>query len=88
MATIDFSRLEIFSDIARTRCTVVDARKVISDAIYVNGYGIESHALALKIYNSVGPCEYDERECAIIMDFAHRCGTPSLIDALKEKCLG
>lgn len=82
MKTIDFTKLEIFTDLAKTRCVVSDVRKQISECIYNNGRGLAAHALALKIYNSNGAIEVNDDELAIIKDIINILGTPSLIDAI------
>lgn len=82
--TINFSRLEVFTDIAKTRCSVIDVRNQIADAIYQTGRGIASHALALKIYNSQDEVEYTEEEFTLIKDFVAQFGSPALIDAINK----
>lgn len=84
MTNINFQRLEVFTDIAKTQCTVVDVRNQIADAIYQNGRGIASHAVALKIYNSQGDTEYTDEEYALIKDFVAQFGSPALIDAVNK----
>lgn len=83
MITIDFSRLEVFADIAKTRCQVVDFRHELAESIYNMGRGIVAHALALKIYNSKGRTEYNDEEIGIIKGIINRGGSPSLIDAIE-----
>lgn len=78
---INFERVEVFEDVAHSRCRVVSIRKELADFIYTNGRGIAAHALALKIYNSKGEEEYDESECGMILEVA-KFGTPALIDAI------
>lgn len=82
MKTINFSRLEVFTDISKTQCQVVDVRKIIADAIYNTGHGIASHALALKIYNSQGDVEFNDEEYTTLKEFVSQFGTPALIDAI------
>lgn len=84
MISINFQRLELFTDIAKTQCRVVDIRQEIADSIYQTGRGIASHALALKIYNSQGKTEYTDEEYALIKDFVAQFGSPALIDAISE----
>lgn len=80
--TINFQRLEIFDDVAHSSCTVVDAREQFANVVYRMGNGIAAHALALKIYRSDGPTEYDDAEVALIRRFAERCA-PAFIDAMQ-----
>lgn len=82
MMILNFSRLELFTDIPKTKCQVMDVRKEIADAMYNTGRGIASHALALKIYNSQGETEYSDEEYALITDFVSQFGSPALIDAV------
>lgn len=84
MKTINFQRLEIFLDIQKTQCQVMDFRKPFANTIYSSGYGIEAHALALKIYNSQGATEYSDEECNLIMIYAKKFGAPALIDCLSD----
>lgn len=79
---IDFSRIEMFTDIAHTQCVVTDVRKQFADIIYNLGQGIAAHALALKIFNSKGPEFYDETECAMITEYSRHC-TPAFIEAIQ-----
>lgn len=86
MVKINFERLEIFTNLEKTQCVVQDMKKDFSSIIYQLGIGIEAHALALKIFNSHGEIEYDERECEIIGEMSKMC-TPSFMDAI-SKILG
>lgn len=78
---IDFSRIEIFTDVARTNCAVCDLRTQFADVIYNTGIGVAAHALALKIYNSEGPTFYDDKELILIEQYSKLC-TPAFIDAM------
>jgi hypothetical protein len=78
---IDFSRIEIFTDIAHTTCSICDLRTQFADVIYNMGNGIEAHALALKIYNSEGPTFYDDKELILIKKSSKLC-SPAFIDAV------
>lgn len=82
MRTINFQRLEVFTNIERTQCCISDVRKELGEAIYNNGHGIAAHALALKIYNSQGSIEIDDNEGLLLEKFVQQFGTPSLIDAI------
>lgn len=79
--TIDFSRVELFTDVAHKNCSVVDLRTQFADAIYNLGQGIESHALAFKIYQSEGLTHYDEKEVRLIEHYSKLC-SPAFIDAV------
>lgn len=78
---IDFSKIEIFTDVAHTTCTICDLRTQFADVIYNMGNGIEAHALAFKIYNSEGPTFYDDKELMFIEKYSKLC-SPSFIDAI------
>lgn len=80
---INFERIEIFTDMTKTKCVVQDVKKDFADIIYQFGRGIESHALALKIFNSKGETEYDEQECNLIRQLSELC-SPSFMDAMKK----
>lgn len=79
--TIDFSRIEIFTDVAHMNCSICDLRTQFADVIYSCGQGIASHALALKIYNSSGPEHFDEKELRLIEQYSKLC-SPAFIDAM------
>lgn len=81
MKRINFERIEIFSDIEHTRCSVCNVKKDFANAIYQNGYGIESHALALKIYNSSGETDFSDTEIELIKKYAAQC-QPAFYDAI------
>lgn len=83
MCKINFERIEIFADVAKTKCVVQDVKNDFADVIYQFGRGLEAHALALKIFNSKGETEYDERECNLILQFSELC-SPSFMDAMKN----
>lgn len=83
MKNINFERIEIFVDIAKTQCVVQDVKRDFADIIYQFGRGIEAHALAFKIFNSNGDTEYDERECNLIRQLSELC-SPSFMDAIKK----
>ncbi len=81
---INFKRVEVFSDVAHTQCSVNDIQKQVADMIYNVGTGIEAHALALKVFNADESTEYDMRECALIREFANRVCSPNIIDAITK----
>jgi hypothetical protein len=81
---INFEQLKVFTDIAKTRETVTNVKVQIADALYQNGFGIATHALAFKIYNTNGECELTEEECQILMAFVEQKCTPMIIEAFKN----
>ena len=80
---IDFTKIAIPMDIAKTSFQVADIRKEFANAIYVRGAGVACHALALKIYGSKGEEEYDDKEVDIIKQFAQMC-TPAVMDGIND----
>ena len=84
MKKIDFTKVEIYTGVANKTCFVRDIREDFADAIYSQGVGIKSHALALKIFNSKGEEEYDDEEVKFIKMFTEQFCSPSLIDAINK----
>ncbi|MBD5356237.1 MAG: hypothetical protein HDR88_04420 [Bacteroides sp.] len=82
--TIDFSRIEIFTDVAHQNCSICDLRQQFADVIYNVGSGIEALSLAMKIYNSDGPVEYNEREVRLIDTYTMKCCSPAFIEAMNR----
>lgn len=80
---IDFSKIEIFTDVAHKNCSICDLRTQFADVIYNYGQGIASHALALKIYNSSGPEHFDDKELHLIEQYSKLC-SPAFIDAIEQ----
>lgn len=83
MKKINFEKLELFTDIAKTNKVEKNVKNEIANYIYTNGSGIEMHALALKIYNSEGETEYNEKECELIRAASHSLA-PFFIDAIEN----
>lgn len=54
MKKINFSKMEIFTDVSREHTVFVDMRKSFANTIYQNGLGSDAHALELKIFNGEG----------------------------------
>lgn len=81
---LNFKNTEIFTNVAKTRCTVMDIREAFADVIYANGCGIKAHALALKIYNSDEETDFSEEEIKLIKEYSGLC-TPAVIDAIHKK---
>ena len=80
---INFERIELFADIAHTKCVVQNVKEDFSNVIYTMGHGIQAHALALKIYNSSGDTEYDENEVQLIKKYSELC-QPAFIEAIER----
>jgi len=81
MKKINFEKLETFTDITKTKKVEQDVKTEFANFIYKNAAGIEMHALALKIYNSEGETEYNEKECELIKAVS-RSLAPFFIDAI------
>lgn len=81
MKKINFSAIPVYKDIAKTQKGIINAKEDFANVIYNNGSGVEALSLALKIYNSEGEEEYNDRECEIIRSLAEKC-IPSFIDAV------
>lgn len=80
---IDFTKIAVPMDIAKTNFQVADIREEFAKVIYVRGSGVGCHALALKIYNSKGEENYNDKEIGIIKQFAQIC-TPCVMDAIYD----
>lgn len=83
MKKINFEKLEIFTDIAKTNKVEQNLKSEFANFIYKNAAGIEMHALAMKIYNSEGETEYNDKECELIRA-ASRSLAPFFIDAIEN----
>ena len=81
MVKINFKKIKIYKDIAKTKSEVVDMQDEVANAMYEKGQGIGFHALALKIYNANGEIELDDKEYGLLMAYANQMGTPAVIDA-------
>lgn len=62
MKKLNLKKLEVFTNFAKTKFVIVDSRESFADAIYQNFPRIGFQSLAMKIYNSEGEFEIDERE--------------------------
>ena len=80
---IDFTKIAVPMDIAKTSFQVVDIREEFANVIYMRGSGVGCHALALKIYNSKGEEDYNDKEIGIIKQFAQIC-TPCVMDGIND----
>lgn len=81
---IDFTKIEVPENLAKTRVAVVDIKESFADVIYQRGTGVACGALALKIYRSTPETEYDDREVELITALASRLLTPATIDGIKN----
>lgn len=81
---INFKKIKIYKDIAKTKVAVVDKQEEVANDLYEKGTGIKFHALALKIYNANGEIELDDKEYGLLMAYANQMCTPAIIDALQS----
>ena len=84
MKKINFTHFLMFTDIIHTKKRVVNIRFQLADDIYSHGSGIAFHALALKIYNSVGEVELTAEEVQLLQAYVESMGTPVMIDSLAD----
>ncbi len=80
---INFEKVEVFANLAKTKATIMNIKEGFADAIYTQGQGIACHALALKIYNSKGEEEYDDKEVQLIGVCSELC-SPAVMDGIKS----
>ena len=79
---INFEKVEVFTNVAKTKAAVIDIKEGFADAIYTQGQGVACHALALKIYNSKGEEEYSDKEEELISRCSELC-TPAVMDGIQ-----
>lgn len=80
---LNFDEVEVYTDLAKENKVVQNIRKEFANFIYVNGKGIASHAVALKIYNGNPETDYTPQEVDMIRSFSQGCA-PCVIDAITE----
>lgn len=79
---VNLERIEVFTDLAKTSCTVVDIREQIAELIYTNGQGLACSVLAHKLYENKGEVELDDKEVGILRKVAENFLTPCACDGL------
>lgn len=80
---IDFSKLPCWSDIRKQGKVNINVKYDLSNAMYMQGGGVEIGSLAMKIYNSEGEEEYSKEECNIILNFVSKVNV-MLADSLED----
>lgn len=85
MKKINFHKIEIFTDISRTKTFTGDGREEFANLLYTGCNGIAAHSLALKIYESEGAIEITESEEVLILSVAEQKCTPAFIDGIKKQ---
>lgn len=83
---LNLKKVEVFTNVAKTQCVVMDIREAFADLIYARGTGIKAHALALKVYNSDEMTDYTDDEVKLIRKYAEMC-TPAVIDAIEKQLM-
>lgn len=81
---INLERVEVFTDLSKTQCAVIDMRKQIANIIYSQGagLGLAGQALAVKMWNGNDDTEYTDDEVKIIKELVERTTAPCFIDAV------
>lgn len=81
---INLERVEVFTDLSKTQCAVIDMRKQIANIIYSQGagLGLAGQALAVKMWNGNDETEYTDDEVKIIKELVERTTAPCFIDAV------
>ena len=81
---IDFEKFKVFTDLTKSKTTEINVKSDFANVIYQRGQGLAYHALAIKIYNSIGETEFTPQEYAIMKRISEALFSPQFIDALKE----
>lgn len=85
MKKINLKRLEVFADMQKKICTVLDVHEQIANLVYANSYGFTGHALAHKVYESEGEIELTDEEARELGRLVATLGSAPLIDAILNK---
>lgn len=81
MKKINFTEVKVATSIKKDDFKVEDMRETLADAMYKNASKIGYMSLAMKIYNSKGEVELDEKETQLLKEFCQ--GFPLFVqDAL------
>lgn len=67
---INFNKFPCYTSIAKTSTVEINIKEILANTMYMRGSGIATGALAMKIYNSDGELDYDNKECEIIKQFS------------------
>lgn len=79
---VNFDKVKVYLSLDKEQGVIQNLRKDFANLIYMQGTGIEAHALALKIYNGNSETEYTEQEAMLIKKFSTMCA-PCVIDAFE-----
>lgn len=81
---VNFKELKIYVDITKKDYVFIDAKLQVANMLYTNTNGIESHALAFKIFNAEDSVELTESEFNILDSNIKQFTRPSFIDGFNE----
>lgn len=74
---INLERVEVFTDLSKKRCVVVDMRESIANLIYEHGQGLACSVLAHKLYENKGEIELDDKETDVLRQTAEVLLSPA-----------
>ena len=83
MTKIDFTKLPCYTGIDKQYKAEQNLKNDFANMMYMQGSGVAMGALAIKIYNSQGPEEYNEQECQLMLQIASMCN-PVIFDSLQD----
>lgn len=84
MKRINFEKMLVATDVARSHCENRDYKKEFANKLYQYGHGIAMHLLSIKIYQSSGETVYTDEEVELMQRFAEAELQPFFIDALNH----
>lgn len=79
---INLEKLEVFTDLSKKNCIVVDIREQMANLIYNNGQGLVCSVLAHKLYENHGEVELDDNEVEALRSISEKILTPSACEAV------
>lgn len=82
---INLERVEVFTDLSKSQCTVVDMRESIANLIYERGQGLACSVLAHKLYETKGEVEIDDKEADILRRTAEVFLTPAAYEGVTKQ---
>lgn len=85
MKSINLKELKVYHSIAKDTYKIMDIRKAFSDILYTQATGVMAHSLSLRIYESVGPIEISDEECAWLIEASKALCVRAISDAIKEQ---
>ena len=82
---INLERVEVFTDLSKTQCAVMDMRKEIANVIYERGQRLAGSVLAHKLYETQGKVEGEDSERDIISRVAEQLLTPAACEGVMKQ---